>query len=253
MTDLNAGLEFGFLSSLVNISFPLGGLITVELLSGTPANYGADQSITITSWSSNAPLPNYNTQLPDARFPGTFALATIASFIDGTFPANGQPSPTGLDFGGVGSTGGRGAFFGTGLLNALSGTQVLSKTLLGSAFTWPQPYGMMTQNGNLATDLQQGAIFFSLKALQSTPFEMVLNWNTGGPAPLSGTVLISYYSAAPKSFSLRNIFPLLVPLNGVQPESQAIFDVPFVSVGPYGYNITVKVAKNDMTATSVPQ
>ena len=253
MTNLNAGLQFGFLSSLVSINFPLGGLITVELLSGTPADEGTDQSISVTSWSSSAPLPNYNTMLPDASFPGTIAMTTLSTFKDGVLPTNGQPSPVGLDFGGVGSTGGRGAFFGSGLLNVLAGTQTLSQKLLRTAYTWPQPYGMMAQFGNPATDLQLGAIFFSLKALKSNPFHMVLNWNTGDPTPLSGTVVLRYYSVAPVSFAVTNDFPLLIPFNGQPPTDEQIFNIPFAPIGPAGYNIAVSVIQNKMTSVLTPQ
>ena len=242
MTDLNANLNMGFLSSLKDISFPGSGLITLEFITGAPPDALGAQAMSIIAWSAKVALPNYNTQLPDSQYPGTFALSGEANFEDGTLPYNGQPAPVGLNYGGVGSTDDRASFFGLGLLNSLSGSQTFPTNFLKTVYTWPQPYGMLPQNGDLDTDAQMGAIFFSLKPLGGIPFSTTLFWeNSVGPA--NGQVVISYYAHAPASLTLSNSFPMLAPQNQVGnpvlPTDQKIISVPYQEDAPASYNIGI--------------
>lgn len=251
--------EFGFLSGLVGISFPSGGLITLELQSGIPENNGTDQDIVITEWSVPDPLPNYDVFPPDQFFSGTDALATYGNTKDGVQPSYGTPDPTGLDYGGIGDTGGRGGYFGSGLLNELAGRQEFPSDLLTTALTWPQPYGMMPISGDYTSGPQVGAIFFSLKSLKGNPLNITLNWSTGGPTPLSGTVIVKYYADTPTGFTLSADFPLLTPDDGAdgnatEPDGEQTIDLPYTGdpSDPDALNITITLLDGQLTVSSSP-
>ena len=101
---------------------------------------------------------------------------------------------------------------------------------------------MLPQNGDLDTDAQMGAIFFSLKPLGGIPFSTTLFWeNSIGPA--NGQVVISYYAHAPASLTLSNSFPMLAPQNQVGnpvlPTDQKIISVPYQEDAPASYNIGI--------------
>ena len=250
MTDLNAGLEFGFLSSLVNISFPAGGLITLELLvSCTDPDAEAIPGTTlfINSWSSSAPLPGTDPN-PNAFF----AMSTLAHPIGSSVPQV-QPGEVSTvaavsDFGGVGGN------YGRGLLLELSGKQTFPVGLLKAAAAWPQPYGMWPQNGVIPPDIgdptgpQIGAYFLSLGALKlpfTTNFTIAYQGTLTTGQSFVSELVVSYYKTAPTSFDVSAGFPLLVP--ATPPTDQKIYSLPGGLHVAATLQVTLSVQNNQLS------
>ena len=226
MTDLNAGLEFGFLSSLVNISFP-SGLLTLEFLAADGTSLS--EEVSVNSWTSikGIPQPPFINQLISPDGPPQAGM---------TFTV---PGKTVSNFGGAPSS-------GNGIIAGPLGTQTFPAGLLVNGVGWPQPLSMFQQpDGNAV-----GAYFLSLRAL-GIPFKANLQMDVT-PAvaadQLQGTLLVKLFNPTPTSFEIDcNNFPVLDSSTG-RLVASASFSA-FNTTGETVYNLALVVTAETVSLT----